>query len=1003
MGSSPSVGVGRQTIPRAPNQARRTAARVFQVGGWPIRAYFLLLVLLFVVAAGAASLYVRDQADRDARRSAQTQAAFAATTASKQLGIYLALLRSSVAGLAANPRIANTFAHPQGCTLSFSGLGGPDHGHLDIISPLGAVACSSKPPGTSPAPPYRSESWLALALKQPVFIAPVVDPRTGVQMSLTTVPIPGGKGVVAAFADLGALGRELAAQYAGGQPVEFLVVKGDDEGTVIARSIGGARAVGTSLHGTAFASSSRRVERRDLDGLPRLYASTPVPGVSWRLYAGEDKAAVLGAAGRLANRQLLIILIGLAAFLLAATLTYLSLVRPLSRLRASVRKTSADARPLAVPAGGPTEIKGLADEINGLIESVDRELTERQRAEEILQASERNYRLLFESNPHPMWAFDVATLRFLAVNDAAVRSYGYSRDEFLAMTIEEIRPAEDIPLLRDVVDVAENRGLNAATIWRHQRRDGSIIEVEITSHAHEFEGKAARVVLALDVSELRASEARYRDLFENATDLIATTDLDGRLTNVNQAFVNALGYSREELIGKPLLELVPPESHGQLQVARADKLSADQHATIYEHDLIAKDGRRLQIEVSSRLIEANGQASGVEAICRDVTDRRRLEDQLRQTQRLEAIGQLAGGIAHDFNNLLTVIGGYTDAILKAPEHSHDRELTQIAGASARAATLTRQLLAFSRRQMLLPRVIDLNEIVGNLTPMLERVIGEDLELVAALDPELDHVVADAGQIEQVLMNLAVNARDAMPNGGKLTIETGNVMLDEHYAETHPDSNAGPHAMLAVSDTGAGIDPDILERVFEPFFTTKPLGTGTGLGLATVHGIVKQSGGNIWVYSEPGHGTTFKIYLPAVSADVTDHRDTAPTHVPGGTETILVVEDEPSLRSLVGDMLELNGYNVIIAESSTAALDLVENERPSIDLLLTDLIMPQLGGRDLAARIKRTMPTVNVLFMSGYSDEAVNRNGTLEAEAAYLEKPFSGAELARKIRATLDAV
>jgi two-component system cell cycle sensor histidine kinase/response regulator CckA len=982
-------------------RSRHLLVRICRLSRWPIRAYFLVLVLLFVFAAGGAAVYVRGQADRDAKVHALNDARFAAKTASKQLGTYVSLVGASVKGLAENPRISQTFVHPAGCTLSFSGLGGPDRGHIDIIAPDGTVACSSRTPATGGhLSGYRGETWIRRALAGPFFRAPVVDRATGAKVAITAVPIPGGTGVIAAFADLESVGRELAAQYGGGHPVEFLVTSKDGR-TVIARSISARHWIGASAPPSLLSSE---VERRDLDGTTRIYAMSQLPGVGWRFYAGEDRGVVLASAAHLADRQLAIILFGLVAFLFAAWLVYLNLVRPIRRLRATLRKSRDAVRPKQVPTAGPAEIRGLAEDINGLIDSVDRELGERERAEEAAQTSERNYRLLFQSNPNPMWVFDVETLRFLTVNEAAIRQYGYSRDEFLTMTIEDIRPPEDIPLLHTIVgrdSATDARGFAPAAIWRHRRKDGSVIHVEVTSHTHEFEGVAARVVLALDVTQLRESEARYRDLFENATDLIATTDLDGRLTDANRAFVDAVGYSLDELLGKPLSELVPPESQQKLQDARTSKLSSGLHATVYEHELLAKDGNLIQVEVSSRVTEAHGQPSGIEAICRDVSDRKRLEDQLRQSQRLEAIGQLAGGVAHDFNNLLTVISGYTEVLLSSNGNGAHRELSQIAGASARAAALTRQLLAFSRRQVLQPRVIDVNEVIGNLAPMVERLIGEDLELVTALDPRLHHVVADPGQVEQVLMNLAVNARDAMPAGGKLTIETGNATLDEHYAASHQDAKAGPHAVLAVSDTGVGMDAATLERVFEPFFTTKPLGSGTGLGLATVHGIVNQSGGNIWVYSEPGKGTTFKIYFPAVNAELTEEAILGPAVAPTGAETILVVEDEPSLRSLIAEMLSGNGYRVITAATPLEALELVEQEE-GIDLLLTDLIMPHLGGRDLAARVTELRPRISVLFMSGYADEAANRSGALGPGAPYLEKPFSAYELATRIRSILDA-
>jgi two-component system cell cycle sensor histidine kinase/response regulator CckA len=450
-------------------------------------------------------------------------------------------------------------------------------------------------------------------------------------------------------------------------------------------------------------------------------------------------------------------------------------------------------------------------------------------------------------------------------------------------------------------------------------------------------------------------------------------------------------------------DLVPEDRVDLLSGARARKLAGAEDASVYEHELVARDGRRIQIEVASRLLYKDGHPCGTEAICRDITERKHLEEQLRQAQRLEAIGQLAGGIAHDFNNLLTVISGYAETLLDGRDRDTEHELDQIARAAERAAILTRQLLAFSRRQVLQPRVVDMNQVVEGVAPMLTRLIGENVELVTSLEPELHSVLADPSQLEQVLLNLTVNARDAMPHGGTLTMQTANVDLDEDYVAHHGEATPGPHVMLAVSDNGQGMDAETLSHMFEPFFTTKPVGTGTGLGLATVYGIVKQSGGSIWIYSEPGGGTTFKVYLPREDAAVPegDPAPRATSPVADGTETILVAEDEPSLRALSARILEKYGYEVIAAESPTDALRIVEANGRRFDLLLTDLIMPELSGAELAQRVQALVPGIRVLFMSGYADDIVTKNGALEPGAPFLEKPFTAKELAAKVRELLD--
>jgi PAS domain S-box-containing protein len=502
---------------------------------------------------------------------------------------------------------------------------------------------------------------------------------------------------------------------------------------------------------------------------------------------------------------------------------------------------------------------------------------------------------------------------------------------------------------------------------------------------------------------LRRSDARYRDLFENASDLIVVCDLDGRMTAVNQTCLRATGYSAEELIGMHMDDVLAPESREQSLAAREQQLAGDE-APVYESELVAKDGHRLQIEIASRLIVENGVPVGTEAICRDISYRKQLEEQLRQAQRLEAIGRLAGGVAHDFNNLLTVISGYAEALLEGRDRAAEPELDQIAAAAERAAILTRQLLAFSRRQVLQPQVFQLNDVVDGLTPMLSRLIGENVELVATLGASLDPVLADPNQLEQVLVNLAINARDAMPEGGLLTISTANVELDSEHVAQHADAIVGHHVMLSVSDTGVGMDVETLSHVFEPFFTTKPVGIGTGLGLATVYGIVKQSGGSLWVYSEPGQGTTFKAFLPRAESPATEvEKARAPKPVAArGTETILLAEDEESLRRLTARILEQRGYKVIAAETATEALRVAEQNGRTIDLLLTDLIMPELSGTALAERICKLTPAIRVLFMSGYADEVVSRNGALTPGSSFLEKPFSANDLAAKVRETLDA-
>ena len=508
---------------------------------------------------------------------------------------------------------------------------------------------------------------------------------------------------------------------------------------------------------------------------------------------------------------------------------------------------------------------------------------ERRRGETELRRSESILRLLFEHNPLPTWLYEIDSLRFLRVNEAAVRLYGYSQEEFESMTILQIRPSSERDKARNFVkELTSNT--EEQGIWLHQSRDQRQFEVEVISHELLYAGKRVRLVVAQDISE-----------------------------------------------------------------------------------------------------------------------RRQLEGQLRQATKMEAVGRLAGGVAHDFNNILMVIKGHTELLLSvlSPSDHITRKIQQIDRSADRAAALTRQLLAFSRMQVLQPQVINLNSVIEEMGRLLPRIIGEDVELVIHARKDLGAIRADAGQMEQVIMNLAVNARDAMPNGGKLLIETCNSDLDHSYASTHPLIRPGSYVQLSVSDNGTGMDAETQTHIFEPFFTTKEKGKGTGLGLATVYGIVKQSGGFIWVYSELGKGTTFKIYLPCV--DQTEEVPSIPKHVievPNGTETVLLTEDEQDVREIARQFLESGGYHVIEAKDASDAIRLASENNGNIDLLVTDMVMPGLSGQELAARLQTDHPGLCVVFMSGYSEHAATEMAQADPSVRLLTKPFSRAAMLRAVREIL---
>jgi PAS domain S-box-containing protein len=522
------------------------------------------------------------------------------------------------------------------------------------------------------------------------------------------------------------------------------------------------------------------------------------------------------------------------------------------------------------------------------------------------------------------------------------------------------------------------------------------------------------------ISPLFISMQESRDFFQQRYDLILNSagegifglDLNGRVSFVNPTAARLTGYDSRELIGRNIHEMLhhtkadgTPHPQEECPIYAALKKG---ETRIKDNDLFwRKDGSSFPVDYAATPIGPGDGSSSVGAVVvfRDVTERLSLQNQFLQAQKMEAIGNLAGGIAHDFNNLLAAIMGYAEIIMmdfpaNQPYHPYLQEIVKVAN---RGASLTRQLLAFSRKQIMQPRVFNLNEVVAEMDAMLRRLIGEDIDLVTILSPELEGVQADPAQIEQVIMNLAVNARDAMPTGGKLTIETANVHLDEAYAQAHHAVVPGLYVMLAMSDSGSGMDAETKSRIFEPFFTTKELGKGTGLGLATVYGIVKQSGGNIWIYSEVGQGTTFKIYLPRVAGDVEPIKSEAlpALHLPG-SETILVVEDNDNLREVICKTLGKQGYVVLEAANGKDALQIFDNRTWPIDLLLVDVVLPQMSGAEVVKRLQEFDPNLKVLYMSGYTNNAIVHHGVLDTDVAFLQKPFKGTALLLKIRDVLDS-
>ena len=531
-----------------------------------------------------------------------------------------------------------------------------------------------------------------------------------------------------------------------------------------------------------------------------------------------------------------------------------------------------------------------------------------------------------------------------------------------------------------------------------------------------LERAAASLAIALEQrttqAALRASQERYRLISENTADVIWLMEVPSRrFTYISPSIQHLRGYTPEEAMAQPLEQMLTPESHHRVLAGMRERIAAfeagDENARtqVNRVDQLRRDGSIVPTEVVTTLVaNPEGRVTEILGVTRDITERIEAEARLMQAQKMESVGRLAGGVAHDFNNLLTVINGYSGLVLgslRADDPLRD-SLEEIRRAGERAAGLTQQLLAFSRKQLLRPRVLDCNQVVGNMRPMVERLVGEDVELSVQLRAENARVCVDRHQLEQVLMNLVVNSRDAMPRGGRLSIETGNVEWGEGHIQGHPGTHAGPYVMLSVSDNGAGMDAATLRHIFEPFFTTREVGKGTGLGLSIIHGIVEQSAGFIEVSSEPGQGTAVRVYLPRVSESVTDEALPEAVSRLGGSETVLVVEDQPEVRRFAAGALSAYGYRVMQAPDAEEALRVCERHGAGIDLVLTDVVMPRVSGLELARSLHECCPGTRVLFMTGYTDDAVLRHGALEKSADTIQKPFSPEQLAAKVKEVLAA-
>jgi len=600
-----------------------------------------------------------------------------------------------------------------------------------------------------------------------------------------------------------------------------------------------------------------------------------------------------------------------------------------------------------------------------------------------------------------MVVVDPAAQRLLEVNRAFTRLFGYSLSEAQGLTLQDFSAAEPANL-ETLLRQLEERGELNAGVRPYRCKDGSVVHMETRVGMIAVEGRPLYCAVIRDVSELKAaqvaaaeSEERFRTLAKAAFEGIGIT-AGGRIVDGNEQLGELLGVPLADLLGRSVADFIAPEWQERL----AARFQASEGEP-FEHVMLRVDGTRFEVESQAKVLRMGERSLRVTAL-RDISKRKRLEEQLHQSQRLESVGRLAGGVAHDFNNLLTVILSLSQMLHERAPLAQDKDdLQQIQLAAERAAALTQQLLAFARRRIVEPKVIDLNKLVSDIDRMLQRLLGEHIALVTVCGPGLGAVRVDPGQLEQVIVNLAVNARDAMPAGGTLTIETQNVVLGSDYVSSHPEVTPGEYVMVAVSDTGSGMDSATLARIFEPFFTTKSPNRGSGLGLATSYGIVKQSGGQLWVYSEPGRGTTFKVYLPRVYEALSHAQLKVPVVPSRGRETLLLVEDDDMVRRVAARALTQSGYLVIEVATPSEAQREFARLGGNVGALITDVVLPEMSGRDLAQLLRKQMPGLRVLYTSGYTENTIVHQGVVDADVDFLAKPYVSAELTRRVREVLD--
>ncbi len=903
----------------------------------------------------------------------------------------------------------------------------PKYANFGVARADGTIVCSALPMkgGVS----VSDRTWFQRAVSTRSFA--IGDYQIGHITDRSTVncayPVLDGNGnlLCVVFAALDVSWFNQLAGQASLPPGSSLIVV-DRDGVIMAQQPNLQKLVGRQVAGEVpmGAILSRNgegtAESEGTDGIRRLYAFASLyerqGSPNGYVCIGIPTSVVFAQADRaLAHTLALLTIVTLFILVIAEAAGNMFVVHRIHPvLRATQKLSGGDLSARTGVTKGPDELKQLAAAFDQMAESLELRAAQERKTEQSLRESEELFRALSTSSPLGIFMADVHGQRTY-VNPRYRQIHGLSLAACLGEGWVAILHPDDRERILNQWQAFVREGGDYSPEGRIVTADGRVLWVRARGAPMIGEDGKLRgfVGTVEDITErkraeeaLRHSEQRYRSLIDTARDAIFTLSVDGSLTSLNPAFEAITGWPASDWIGKPFGPLVHPDDL-PLATQMVARVLEGETPAFYELRIRSKAGHYATGEFTVTPQMQSGNVVGMLGIARDITERKQLEEQLHQAQKMEAIGRLAGGVAHDFNNILTAINGYSELLSRSVDENdpHHRYIEEISKAGNRAASLTSQLLAFSRKQVLQPLILDLNTIVVDIEKMLHRLIGEDIELKTIRCENLGSVKADPGQIEQVILNLAVNARDAMPGGGMLTIETANVTLGRDGEKQTADIKPGEYVMLAISDTGTGMTDEIKNHLFEPFFTTKPKGKGTGLGLATCFGIVKQSGGHIKVESEPGKGTVFRIYLHRVGTVVKmtpPIRTSDPSLPHAKNETVLLVEDESSVRKLASLALRELGYNVLEAAGGNEALQLVGQRRgPGIDLLLTDVVMPHMSGKELADKIRTAHPGTKVLFTSGYTDDMLGQEDVANHKAMLLQKPFTRSALAHKVREVLD--